>query len=51
MTKASAALDRLLECPDDQRIAMEGALQRVASVIIIQDKFSMADEVGCSASL
>jgi asparagine synthase (glutamine-hydrolysing) len=48
MTKASAALDRLLECPDDQRIAMEGGLQRVASVIIIQDKFSMADEVGCS---
>jgi len=23
-------------------------LQRVASVIIIQDRFSMADEVGCS---
>jgi len=48
ITKASAALDRLLECPDDQRIAMEGGLQRVASVIIIQDRFSMADEVGCS---
>lgn len=42
MTKVSAALDRLLECPDDQRIAMEGGLQRVASVIIMQDKFSMA---------
>jgi asparagine synthase (glutamine-hydrolysing) len=42
MTRVSAALDRLLECPDDQRIAMEGGLQRVASVIIMQDKFSMA---------
>ena len=42
MTKVSAALDRLLECPDDQRIAMEGGSQRVASVIIMQDKFSMA---------
>jgi asparagine synthase (glutamine-hydrolysing) len=49
MTKALAALDRLLECPDDQRIAMEGGLQRVASTIIIQDRFSMAGEVGCSA--
>ena len=49
MTKALAALDQLLECPDDQRIAMEGSLQRVASVIIIQDKFSMAAGVGCSA--
>ena len=42
MTKVSAALDQLLECPDDQRIAMEGGLQRVASVIIMQDKFSMS---------
>jgi asparagine synthase (glutamine-hydrolysing) len=42
MTKARAALDRLLDCPADQRIAMEGGLQRVASVIIMQDKFSMA---------
>ena len=49
MTKVSAALDQLFECPDDQRIAMEGSLQRVASVIIIQDKFSMAAGVGCSA--
>ena len=42
MRKVSAALDRLLECPADQRIAMEGGLQRVASVIILQDKFAMA---------
>jgi len=42
MTKVRAALDQLLECPADQRIAMEGGLQRVASVIILQDKFAMA---------
>jgi asparagine synthase (glutamine-hydrolysing) len=42
MTKARATLERLLECPADQRIAMEGGLQRVASVIILQDKFAMA---------
>jgi asparagine synthase (glutamine-hydrolysing) len=42
MIKARAALDRLLECPPDQRIAMEGGLQRVASVIIMQSKFAMA---------
>lgn len=42
MTKVRAALDRLLECPDDQRIAMEGGLQRAASVIIMQNKFAMS---------
>jgi asparagine synthase (glutamine-hydrolysing) len=42
MTKVRAALDQLLECPADQRIAMEGGLQRVASVIIMQDKFALA---------
>jgi asparagine synthase (glutamine-hydrolysing) len=42
MRKVRAALDQLLECPADQRIAMEGGLQRVASVIIMQDKFAMA---------
>jgi len=41
MAKANAALDRLLDCPADLRIAMEGGLQRVASVIIMQDKFAM----------
>lgn len=44
MIKVRAMLDRLLECPADQRIAMEGGLQRVASVIILQDKFGMATE-------
>ena len=41
MRKVRAALDQLLECPADQRIAMEGGLQRVASVIIMQEKFAM----------
>jgi asparagine synthase (glutamine-hydrolysing) len=42
MAKVRAALDQLLECPPDQRIAMEGGLQRVASVVILQQKFGMA---------
>jgi asparagine synthase (glutamine-hydrolysing) len=42
MTKVRTALDQLLECPADQRIAWEGGLQRVASVIILQDKFAMS---------
>lgn len=42
MAKVRAALDRLLECPADQRIAMEGGMQRVASVIILQEKFALA---------
>jgi hypothetical protein len=41
MKKAGTALDQLLECPDDQRIAVEGGLQRVASVIVMHDLFSM----------
>ena len=41
MKKVSTALDGLLECPDDQRIAVEGGLQRVASVILMQELFSM----------
>jgi len=35
MEKVSTTLDQLLECPDDQRIAVEGGLQRVASVIVM----------------
>ena len=35
-------LNQLLECPDDQRIAVEGGLQRVASVIVMHELFSMA---------
>jgi asparagine synthase (glutamine-hydrolysing) len=30
------------DCPIDQRIAVEGGLQRVASVILLQELFSMA---------
>jgi asparagine synthase (glutamine-hydrolysing) len=40
--KASAALDLLLEVPDDQRIAAEGNLQRVASVVVMQELFSIS---------
>lgn len=42
MKKVGAALDGLLEVPDDQRIAVEGGLQRVASVVAMQELFSMA---------
>ena len=42
MKKVSTTLDQLLECPDDQRIAVEGGLQRVASVIVMHELFSMA---------
>jgi asparagine synthase (glutamine-hydrolysing) len=42
MKKVSTALDQLLECPVDQRIAVEGGLQRAASVIVMQELFSMA---------
>ena len=42
MTKVRAALERLLDCPADQRIAMEGGLQRAATVTIMQEKFAMA---------
>jgi asparagine synthase (glutamine-hydrolysing) len=42
MKKVRATLDQLLECPDDQRIAVEGGLQRVASVVVMQEMFSMA---------
>ncbi|OBK42502.1 hypothetical protein A5657_07320 [Mycobacterium kubicae] len=42
MTKVNTALDQLLDCPDDQRIAVEGGLQRAASVVVMQELFSMA---------
>jgi asparagine synthase (glutamine-hydrolysing) len=42
MKKVSAALHQLLECPHDQRIAIEGGLQRVASVIVMQERFAMS---------
>jgi asparagine synthase (glutamine-hydrolysing) len=31
----------LLDCPADQRIAMEGGLQRAATVTIMQERFAM----------
>ena len=42
MKKVATAIDQLLECPIDQRIAVKGGLQRVASVIVLQELFSMA---------
>jgi asparagine synthase (glutamine-hydrolysing) len=42
MKKACAALDRLLDAPIDQRIAIEGGLQRIASAIVMQEKFRMS---------
>ncbi|MGY4647991.1 asparagine synthase (glutamine-hydrolyzing) [Mycobacterium sp. URHB0021] len=42
MKKVCTTLGRLLESPDDRRVAVEGGLQRVASVIVMQEKFSMA---------
>jgi asparagine synthase (glutamine-hydrolysing) len=41
MAKATVALEQLLSCPDDQRIAVEGAIQRIVGVIIMQEKFAM----------
>ena len=41
MTKAGATLELLMTCPDDQRIAVEGVIQRIASVIVMQEKFAM----------
>jgi asparagine synthase (glutamine-hydrolysing) len=42
MTKVNDAVDKLLDCPDDQRIAVEGSLQRIASVVVMQEKFGMS---------
>ena len=41
MAKVSAAVDQLLDCPDDQRIAIEGGLQMIASMVVMQEKFGM----------
>ena len=40
-SSSRTTLDQLLECPVEQRIAVEGVLQRVASVIVMQELFSM----------
>jgi asparagine synthase (glutamine-hydrolysing) len=42
MKKVCTTLDQLLESPQDHRVAAEGGLQRIASVIVMQEKFSMA---------
>jgi asparagine synthase (glutamine-hydrolysing) len=42
MKKVSATLDGLLDYPDDERVGVEGGLQRVASVVVMHEKFSMA---------
>jgi len=39
--KVSKAIDELLDCPDDKRIAIEGSLQRMTSVVVMQEKFAM----------
>lgn len=41
MAKAGATLELLMSAPDDQRIAVEGVVQRIASVIVMQEKFAM----------
>jgi asparagine synthase (glutamine-hydrolysing) len=42
MQKAYSALNNLFECSDKQRMATEASLQRIASVIIMQQKFGMS---------
>lgn len=42
MQKANSALDNLFECSDEQRMATEASLQRIASAIIMQQKFGMS---------
>jgi asparagine synthase (glutamine-hydrolysing) len=46
MRRVSTALDQLLECPDDQRIAVEGGLQCAASVIDARADFSDVSRSG-----
>ena len=42
MKKVNAAVDKLLDSLEDQRIAVEGGLQRIASVVVMQEKFGMS---------
>lgn len=42
MSKVNVALDKLLDSPEDQRIAVEGGLQRIASIVVMQEKFGMS---------
>ena len=43
MSKAMTAVDALLDSPADQRIAVEGVLQRIASIVVLQDRFGMSE--------
>jgi asparagine synthase (glutamine-hydrolysing) len=40
--KANKALDKLFECSDEKRMGIEAGLQRIASVVIMQQKFAMS---------
>jgi hypothetical protein len=42
MKKVVTALDQLLDCPDDQRIGVEGRLQRIVTVVVMQENFGMS---------
>lgn len=42
LKKINAGVEKLFEAPADQWIAIEGRLQRIASVIIMQEKFGMS---------
>ncbi|MEH6569977.1 MAG: asparagine synthase (glutamine-hydrolyzing) [Halioglobus sp.] len=42
MEKVNSAVDKLLDSPADQRIAVEGGLQRIASVVVMQERFGMS---------
>jgi asparagine synthase (glutamine-hydrolysing) len=42
MGRAMTAVDELLDSPADQRIAVEGVLQRIASIVVLQDRFGMS---------
>jgi asparagine synthase (glutamine-hydrolysing) len=41
MDKSDAMLEQLLSVPADQRIAVEGIIQRIASVIVMHERFRM----------
>ncbi len=42
MEKVNAALDKLLDSPEDKRMGVEGGLQRIASVVVMQERFGMS---------
>jgi len=41
MGKANEALSQMMSGPDDQRIAAEGVVQRIAGLIVMQEKFAL----------